>query len=238
MRESIPIPMQQSAAGDVRLRVGEIDRVVEQRRVEPAVRDGDALPRRSLPASGRSHLADGERRLGIQVRELVIEFRERRDHAELVPQLAAETESLEVPRHVLPEVREAVPFATTLGEQLTVPTLGEVMAMVRRHGELLAASRGERYGLTDLRKHMAWYFKGFGLGGELRYELGMVSSFAELDDKFSHLDADTPFPVGEVGTPRGRQGSPRERVTVPYGWLDSTLLLSLIHISEPTRQAE
>jgi nifR3 family TIM-barrel protein len=113
-----------------------------------------------------------------------------------------------------------------------LPTLGEVMGMVRRHGELLAESRGERYGLTDLRKHMAWYFKGFGLGGELRHELGMVSSFAELDEKFSHLDADTPFPVGEVGTARGRQGSPRERVTVPYGWLDSTLLDDSVDLAD------
>src|SRR5665647_606173 len=144
MRESIPIPMEESAARDVRLGVGEIHGVVEQGRVEPSVRDGDALARRPLPTSRRAHLADGERRIGIEVRELVIEFRERRDHAELVPQLAAETESLEVPRHVLPEVREAVPFATTLGEQLTVPT---------HHGHDLAESRGERYGLTDLRKH-------------------------------------------------------------------------------------
>jgi len=113
-----------------------------------------------------------------------------------------------------------------------LPKLGEVMGMVRRHGELLAESRGERYGLTDLRKHMAWYFKGFGLGGELRHELGMVSSFAELDEKFSHLDADTPFPVGEVGTARGRQGSPRERVTVPYGWLDSTLLDDSVDLAD------
>jgi nifR3 family TIM-barrel protein len=117
-------------------------------------------------------------------------------------------------------------------ERPLLPTLGEVMAMVRRHGELLAETRGERYGLTDLRKHMAWYFKGFGLGGELRHELGMVSSFAELDEKFSHLDAATPFPVGEVGTPRGRQGSPRERVTVPYGWLDSTLLDDSVDLAD------
>jgi nifR3 family TIM-barrel protein len=113
-----------------------------------------------------------------------------------------------------------------------LPTLGEVMSMVRRHGELLTEGRGERYGLTDLRKHMAWYFKGFGLGGELRHALGMVSSFVELDELFSRLDPATPFPVQEVGTPRGRQGTPRERVTVPYGWLDSTLLDASVDLSD------
>ena len=63
------------------------------------------------------------------------------------------------------------------GEQRrTLPTLGEVAQMVRRHAELLAGLYGERHGLTDLRKHMAWYFKGFPVGGELRRPLAMVSS--------------------------------------------------------------
>jgi len=35
-----------------------------------------------------------------------------------------------------------------------------------------------------------------------------------------------------VGTPRGRQGSPRERVTVPYGWLDSTLLDASVDLAD------
>jgi nifR3 family TIM-barrel protein len=113
-----------------------------------------------------------------------------------------------------------------------LPTLGDVMDMVRRHGQLLAESRGERYGLTDLRKHMSWYFKGFGLGGELRHALGMVSSFRELDDLFAGLDPGETFPVGEVGTPRGRQGTPRDRVTVPYGWLDSMVLDASVDLSD------
>jgi hypothetical protein len=35
-----------------------------------------------------------------------------------------------------------------------------------------------------------------------------------------HLDPAEPFPVAELGTPRGRQGSPRHRVVLPEGWLD------------------
>lgn len=101
-----------------------------------------------------------------------------------------------------------------------LPTLGEVAVMVRRHGELLASYQGERHGLTDLRKHMAWYFKGFPVGGETRRALAMVSSFAELDALLATLDAQAPFPAAELGRPRGRQGSPRAKVTMPYGWLD------------------
>ncbi len=101
-----------------------------------------------------------------------------------------------------------------------LPTLTRVAAMIRRHGELLAALMGEDRGMRDLRKHMAWYLKGFVVGQPVRAALGTVSSLAELDALLSQLD-DQPFPAAEVGRPRGRQGSPR-RVVLPSGWLDDT----------------
>jgi len=104
----------------------------------------------------------------------------------------------------------------------TLPNLGEVARMVRRHAELLVALSDELHGLSDLRKHMAWYFKGFPVGGELRHRLGMVASFGELDDLLSQLDASVSFPTSELGSPRGRQGAPRARVALPDGWLAET----------------
>jgi hypothetical protein len=79
---------------------------------------------------------------------------------------------------------------------------------------------GEHRGLRDLRKHMAWYLKGFVVGQAVRAALGMVSSLDELDELLAQLD-DQPFPVAELGRPRGRQGRPR-RVALPEGWLDDT----------------
>lgn len=111
-------------------------------------------------------------------------------------------------------------FAGKQNRQL--PTLGEVAAIVRRHGELLASLMGEQRGLTDLRKHMAWYFKGFPVGGEIRRGLGLISSLADLDAQLEKLDPEAPYPASELGSPRGRQGSPRERVVMPEGWLDDT----------------
>ena len=103
----------------------------------------------------------------------------------------------------------------------TLPRLGEVAEMMRRHAELLTFYMGEERGCKEFRKHIAWYLKGFGAGGELRRSLGLVSSLVSLEEMLGRLDPDEPFPVLELGRPRGRQGSPR-RVVLPQGWLEDT----------------
>ena len=94
--------------------------------------------------------------------------------------------------------------------------------MMRRHTELLAQHLGEQRGCIEFRKHVSWYLKGFAAGGELRRSLAMVTSLAELDELLARLDPSEPFPVGELGTPRGRQGAPRAKVALPERWLDDT----------------
>lgn len=116
----------------------------------------------------------------------------------------------------------AAAFAGEVVQEL--PTLGEVAGVMRRHAELLAEISGEERGCIEFRKHIAWYLKGFAAGSSVRKQLGMVSSFADLDDLLGELDPTEPYPVGELGTPRGRQGTPK-KVTVPYGWLDSREVL-------------
>ena len=102
-----------------------------------------------------------------------------------------------------------------------LPALGEVAAVMSRHAHLLvAALADERHGCADFRKHVAWYLKGFPVGGDLRRDLAMVSSLGELDDLLGTLDAAEPFPVEALGRPRGRVNAPG-RVSLPYGWLDS-----------------
>ena len=101
-----------------------------------------------------------------------------------------------------------------------MPALGEVAVVVRRHAELLCASFGtERDGCTDLRKHIAWYLKGFPVGSELRRALAMISGLSELDDLLGKLEADAPYPTEILGQPRGRTNSPG-KVHLPYGWLE------------------
>jgi nifR3 family TIM-barrel protein len=104
----------------------------------------------------------------------------------------------------------------------TLPTLGEVKAMMRRHAELLSEHMGEERGCKEFRKHVAWYLKGFPAGGEMRHQLALVDSLASLETLLDGLDDAAPFPERELGTPRGRQGAPRKKVALPDGWLDDT----------------
>jgi nifR3 family TIM-barrel protein len=104
----------------------------------------------------------------------------------------------------------------------TLPALGEVREVMRRHAELLCTHMGEERGCKEFRKHVSWYLKGFAAGGTLRRALALVTTLAELDVLLDELDPTEPFPVAELGTPRGRQGSPRSRVVLPDGWLDDT----------------
>jgi hypothetical protein len=94
--------------------------------------------------------------------------------------------------------------------------------MMRRHAELLSTHMGEERGCKEFRKHVSWYLKGFPAGGDLRRDLALVSTLAEMDELLARLDPDATFPAVELGTPRGRQGSPRKSVALPEGWLDDT----------------
>jgi nifR3 family TIM-barrel protein len=109
------------------------------------------------------------------------------------------------------------------GEQLQAqPTLGEVARAYRRHAELLIEfyDGEEDRACRDMRKHVAWYFKGYPVGGETRAALAMSSSVQEIDDLIGTLDFDQPYPGKEAEGPRGRAGSPKNP-SLPYGWLDS-----------------
>ncbi|MEO6470366.1 MAG: tRNA dihydrouridine synthase DusB [Aeromicrobium sp.] len=113
------------------------------------------------------------------------------------------------------------------GDVLELPTLGEVADVMRRHAVLLGDLMGEERGCIEFRKHIAWYLKGFAAGSDTRHRLGLVSSYVALDDLLARLDPTEPYPMAELGTPRGRQGSPK-RVNLPDGWLDSREICGLM----------
>lgn len=99
------------------------------------------------------------------------------------------------------------------------PGLREVAEVVREHAVLMVEHFGdEGKALRELRKHMAWYLKGYIVGGSVRRDFGMVSSLAELDDRLAGLDLDQPYPGEAAEGPRGRAGSPKVP-HLPEGWL-------------------
>ncbi|MEO6532830.1 MAG: tRNA dihydrouridine synthase DusB [Pseudolysinimonas sp.] len=108
------------------------------------------------------------------------------------------------------------------GETLKAqPRLGEVATAYRRHAELLIEFfDDEGRACRDLRKHVAWYFKGYSVGGEIRAALATSSTLDEIDEILTRLDMDQPYPGADAEGQRGRAGTPKQP-TLPYGWLDS-----------------
>ena len=101
------------------------------------------------------------------------------------------------------------------------PNLGEVGDTMRRHAAYLADFyEDEGKACRDIRKHIAWYLKGFPAGHDVRNRLALVDSLAALDELIFTLDPSVPWPDEAAEGPRGRAGSPKA-VALPDGWLDS-----------------
>ena len=112
------------------------------------------------------------------------------------------------------------------------PTSGEIIEMVRTHGELLAEWFGELSGMKELRKHTGWYLQGFSVGRPVRNALRQMSSLDELHRLLDRVDPHQPFPREVLRTPRGHTTGPRP-VAMPAGWLDDADALT-----PPDRLAE
>ncbi|HZB66814.1 MAG TPA: tRNA dihydrouridine synthase DusB [Ornithinibacter sp.] len=102
------------------------------------------------------------------------------------------------------------------------PGLREVTATLRRHAAYLVDlyDGDELRGCRDIRKHIAWYLKGFPAGSTVRNRLALVDSLAALDALIATMDLDAPWPGDAAEGPRGRAGSPRV-VALPEHWLRS-----------------
>lgn len=99
------------------------------------------------------------------------------------------------------------------------PTLFEVRDVMLRHGQLLVEYfEDENRAMRDIRKHMAWYLKGFSVPREIRSSLGMVGSLSQMSELLSQLQ-DQPYPQAVGDAPRGRTSHGRA-VSLPDGWLD------------------
>ncbi|WP_344308536.1 tRNA dihydrouridine synthase DusB [Brevibacterium samyangense] len=111
-------------------------------------------------------------------------------------------------------------YALAGSDERIRPGLKEVADAVYQHGVYLTEYyEDEFFGVRDLRKHIAWYFKGYPVGGQLRQKLAMVSTLAELRELLDGL-GDAPYPGADAEGTRGRTTRPK-RPHLPDGWLDS-----------------
>jgi len=99
------------------------------------------------------------------------------------------------------------------------PLLGEVCDVMSRHAALLAQHMGENLAMRDFRKHTAWYFTGYPVGGEMRGKFAMVSTLSELHDLIGMLDPATVIVPGGERIRRGHTNGPI-RVALPEHYLD------------------
>ena len=102
------------------------------------------------------------------------------------------------------------------------PTLGMVADTIYRHGELMIDfyDGDEMKAMREIRKHVAWYFKGYEVGGDLRRALGLVETLPQMRSLLDSLNLEAPYPGQAAEGARGRQGTPRTP-SCPQGWLDS-----------------
>lgn len=104
------------------------------------------------------------------------------------------------------------------------PSLGQVCKVILRHLELLVEfyDGDERMAVHDLRKHIAWYLKGFPVGGGTRKSFMECESIEDVQRNIDALDSSLKLPEQVLDTPRGRVRFAK-KVHLPYGWLDSRI---------------
>lgn len=101
------------------------------------------------------------------------------------------------------------------------PNLGEVADAFKKHASLLVEFFGDELrACRDIRKHVAWYFKGYPVGGSLRASLASVENIDQMDQLLGTLDRSMPYPGDEAEGPRGRAGGMKS-CALPENWLDS-----------------
>ena len=106
-----------------------------------------------------------------------------------------------------------------------LPDLGYVADAFARHARLLGEFfESEDHACRDIRKHVAWYFKGYPVGGETRAALARVESFDQVDEILATLDREQPHPGEEAEGPRGRLGGAKV-CALPENWLQSRELV-------------
>lgn len=66
-----------------------------------------------------------------------------------------------------------------------LPTVSDIISLILRQYDLLVKYKGERVAINEMRKHIAWYLKGYRGANQLKNRINMTRS---IDEVFSLLN--------------------------------------------------
>ncbi|HUF98591.1 MAG TPA: tRNA dihydrouridine synthase DusB [Ilumatobacter sp.] len=99
---------------------------------------------------------------------------------------------------------------------------GDVVRRAIAQGHLKRPGRkvdAESSAMRDFRKHTAWYMSGYPVGSQVRRDLAMIGSLAQLDELLGGLDGTAHIVEGGERFKRGHTNGPI-KVSLPDGYLD------------------
>jgi tRNA-dihydrouridine synthase B len=73
-------------------------------------------------------------------------------------------------------------------EPVVLPTMEERVSTALEHARLMVQTKGPQQGMLEMRKHLAWYFKGFPGVSALRSQLVQIKTLEDLERTFASID--------------------------------------------------
>lgn len=107
-------------------------------------------------------------------------------------------------------------------EPLDPPDLGGIVDLALDHARELCAFFGEYLGIRHMRRHGAWYTKGFRGTAQFRVQLNQTQTLQELEEVFLALPRDIPYPAGSIRARRAKSAG-TQTVALPHRYLESDL---------------
>lgn len=70
------------------------------------------------------------------------------------------------------------------GKELPKPDIRVVFEMIMRHAGMQTAWKGERYGMREMRAHIAWYTSGYPHSAAIRRQVNEIETIGDLERVF------------------------------------------------------
>lgn len=68
------------------------------------------------------------------------------------------------------------------GEKDIEPTYEEIIAMVMKHLNMVCETKGEKVGVREMRKHIAWYLKGMKNSNRIKNKINTIDTKEEIEE--------------------------------------------------------